>query len=73
MDDASCSQTALAVSCVGKCAGENNRSTVDPIVLTKVAQGRSSGETARNADWSCSHSFSVVVPGFTGFFYVKVF
>ena len=43
-------QTALAVFCMGKCAGENNGSTIYYIVLAKVARGRSSGETARNAD-----------------------
>ena len=45
------SQTALAVSCAGKCAGENNSSTIDSVVSAKVVQGRSSGESARNADW----------------------
>ena len=45
------SQTALAVFCAGKCAGENNGSTIDSIVLAKVTRGRSFGEIAKNADW----------------------
>ena len=31
--------------------GENNGSTIDSIVLAKVARGRSSPRTTRNADW----------------------
>ena len=44
-------QTALAVSCVGKCTGENSGSTIDSIVSAKVAWGRSSVEMGGNADW----------------------
>ena len=35
----------------GKCAGEKNGSTIDSIVLAKVARGRSSPRTTKNADW----------------------
>ena len=35
-------QTALDVPWAGKCAGENNGSRIDSIVLAKVARGRSS-------------------------------
>ena len=45
------SQTALDVPWAGKCAGENNGSTIDSIVLAKVARGRSSPRTTKNADW----------------------
>ena len=44
-------QTALDVPWAGKCAGENNGSTIDSIVLVKVARGRSSPRTTKNADW----------------------
>ena len=44
-------QTALDVPWAGKCAGENNGSTIDSIVLAKVARGRSSPRTTKNADW----------------------
>lgn len=44
-------QTLLAVSCLGKCTGENNNSTTESIVSAKVAWGRSSRETGKNADW----------------------
>ena len=43
-------QTALDVPWAGKCAGENNGSRIDSIVLAKVARGRSS-RTTKNADW----------------------
>ena len=49
-------QTALAVSCAAKCTGENNRSTIDSIALAKVVRGRSSRETAQNADWQVPYS-----------------
>ena len=48
------SQTALDVPRAGKCAGENNGSTIDSIVLAKVARGRSSPCTTKNADWAWS-------------------
>ena len=44
-------QTALDVPWAGKCAGENNGSTIDSIVLANVARGRSSPRTTKNADW----------------------
>ena len=44
-------QTALDAPWAGKCAGENNGSTIDSIVLAKVARGRSSPRTTKNADW----------------------
>ena len=45
--------------CAGKCVGENNRSTIDSIVLGKVARGRSSGEIAKNADWQAVGNFEL--------------
>ena len=45
-----CALGALTVSYAGKCAGENNSSTMAAIVLAKVGQRRSSGETAMNSD-----------------------
>ena len=45
-------QTALDVHWAGKFAGENNGSTIDSIVLVKVARGRSSPRTTKNADWN---------------------
>ena len=50
-------QTALDVPWVGKCAGENNGSTIDSIVLAKVARGRSSPCTTKNADWCNTRKF----------------
>ena len=52
-------QTALAVFCVGKCVGENNGSTIDSVVLAKVLRGRSSGETAKIADWQHKGHFKI--------------
>ena len=39
--------------------GENNRSTIDSIVLGKVARGRSSGDIAKNADWQAVGNFEL--------------
>ena len=56
LKDCNRTQTALDVPWAGKCAGENNGSTIDSIVLAKVAQGRSSPRTTKNADWDRTSS-----------------